>query len=292
MQNIDQFELRQGDRDETAVETLQENVAKIRTQRQAQPQFEVEQALAIALVNYSNALRNAKKLGQALAAVQESVSIWRFMHETWPQEVEANLASTLRIFCVRLGEVGRDEEAVKAAEESIRLYRSLRKAKPEAFGRSLAITLMIYSNSLSRSKKIEDALQAIEEKQSAPADGIYAKAVMIHGNGTKRGDGGVVEQARDWSGEFQSKLNCDAEQLLAHSTTYPHGMNLLQRMDIRHDDRAPTFRTTPSSITPPERRFKAHITTISMRSVCIAGTTQFSVDIAYGLALAQGPCLP
>ncbi|CAD6910412.1 unnamed protein product [Tilletia laevis] len=179
MQNIDQFELRQGDRDETAVETLQENVAKIRTQRQAQPQFEVEQALAIALVNYSNALRNAKKLGQALAAVQESVSIWRFMHETWPQEVEANLASTLRIFCVRLGEVGRDEEAVKAAEESIRLYRSLRKAKPEAFGRSLAITLMIYSNSLSRSKKIEDALQAIEEKQSAPADGIYAKAVMI-----------------------------------------------------------------------------------------------------------------
>ncbi|CAD6885559.1 unnamed protein product [Tilletia caries] len=277
MQNIDQFELRQGDRDETAVETLQENVAKIRTQRQAQPQFEVEQALAIALVNYSNALRNAKKLGQALAAVQESVSIWRFMHETWPQEVEANLASTLRIFCVRLGEVGRDEEAVKAAEESIRLYRSLRKAKPEAFGRSLAITLMIYSNSLSRSKKIEDALQAIEEK---------------HGNGTKRGDGGVVEQARDWSGEFQSKLNCDAEQLLAHSTTYPHGMNLLQRMDIRHDDRAPTFRTTPSSITPPERRFKAHITTISMRSVCIAGTTQFSVDIAYGLALAQGPCLP
>jgi len=103
---------------------------------------------------------------KALAAIEESVSVYRRLAEARPDAVLPKLASSLNEQAERLGALGRRESALAAVEEAVAIRRRLVAANADAFLPDLAESLNEMSVRLGKLGRREDALAAIEEAAS------------------------------------------------------------------------------------------------------------------------------
>ena len=146
--------------------------------------------LAVSLNNLSVRLARLGRPEDALAAIEEAVTILRELARADPDEFRPGLARSLNNLSADLGDLGRPEDALAAIEEATGIFRQLaieeaadiRRELVEAidfyqhpaldhpsFVRSgLAMSLNNLSNRLADLGRREDALAAIEE-----ATGIY-----------------------------------------------------------------------------------------------------------------------
>ena len=104
----------------------------------------------------------------ALAAIEEAVTIGRELAAARPDTFRPDLARALNNLSNRLADLGRTEDALAAIEEAVTIGRELAAARPDAIWPDLARALNILSADLADLGRREDALAAIEE-----ATGIY-----------------------------------------------------------------------------------------------------------------------
>ena len=124
--------------------------------------------LAGSLNNLSVRLADLGRREDALAAIEEAVTIRRELAAARPDAFGPHLADSLNNLSNRLGGLGRPEDALAAVEEAAGLYRELAAVRPDAFGPDLASSLNNLSNRLGDLGRPEDALAAVEE-----AAGLY-----------------------------------------------------------------------------------------------------------------------
>ena len=99
----------------------------------------------------------------ALAAVEEAVSIRRELATARPDAFRPGLATSLTSLSDQLRELGREEDALTASEEAVSIHRELAAARPGAFRPDQASSLNDLSLRLADLGQREDALAAIEE---------------------------------------------------------------------------------------------------------------------------------
>src|ERR1019366_2974089 len=119
------------------------------------------------LVDLSNRLGDLGRREEALAAIEEAVTIRRELARARPDAFLPDLATSLNNQSVRLGELGRREEALAAIEEAVTAYRELARARPDAFLPDLAMSLNNQSADLGDLGRREEALAAVEEAVTA-----------------------------------------------------------------------------------------------------------------------------
>ena len=119
--------------------------------------------LARSLNNLSNRLADVGRREDALAAIEEAVTIRRELAAARPDEFRPGLAGSLNNLSARLAGLGRPEDALAAGEEATNIYRELAAARPDAFRPDLAMSLINLSVRLADLGRPEDALAAIEE---------------------------------------------------------------------------------------------------------------------------------
>ena len=119
--------------------------------------------LARSLNNLSVRLGGLGRREEALAAIQEAVTIGRELAAARPDAFRPDLAGSLNNLSVRLGDLGRREEALAAIQEAAGIYRELAAARPDAFRPDLAASLNNLSNRLADLGRREEALAAIQE---------------------------------------------------------------------------------------------------------------------------------
>jgi tetratricopeptide (TPR) repeat protein len=115
------------------------------------------------LVNWSFWLSELGRREEALAAVEEAVTIRRELAAARPDAFLPGLATALNNQSNRLSGLGRREEALAAVEEAVTIRRELAAARPDAFLPDLAGSLNSQSIHLSGLGRREEALAAIEE---------------------------------------------------------------------------------------------------------------------------------
>ena len=115
------------------------------------------------LIDLSIWLSRLGRREEALAAIEEAVTIRRQLAATRPDAFLPDLAMSLNNQSNRLSELGRREEALAAIEEAVTSYRQLAATRPDAFLPDLAMSLNNQSNRLSELGRREEALAAIEE---------------------------------------------------------------------------------------------------------------------------------
>ncbi|MER5399311.1 tetratricopeptide repeat protein, partial [Streptomyces sp. NPDC002599] len=119
--------------------------------------------LATSLNNLSVRLGDLGRREEALAAIEEAVTVRRKLAAARPDAFLPNLATSLNNLSVDLGELGRREDALTAIEEAVTVRRKLAAARPDAFLPSLATSLNNLSVDLGELGRREEALAAIEE---------------------------------------------------------------------------------------------------------------------------------
>ena len=112
---------------------------------------------------YSTLLAALGKREEALAAIDEAVSIRRDLAVAQPDTFRPDLASSLSNQSTRLAELGSREEALAAIEEAVSIRRNLAATQPDGFGPDLAASLNNLSSCLAELGRHEEALAAIEE---------------------------------------------------------------------------------------------------------------------------------
>jgi Tetratricopeptide repeat len=121
--------------------------------------------LAMALNDLSVRLAGLGRREEALAAVEEAVSIRRELAAAHPDAFHADLAMSLNNLSACLAGLGR-QEALAAVEEATGLYRELAAAHPDAFHADLAASLNNLAIQLAGLGRREEALAAVEEAVS------------------------------------------------------------------------------------------------------------------------------
>ena len=119
--------------------------------------------LAGSLNNLSNRLADLGRREEALAAIEQAVTIRRQLAEARPDAFLPDLATSLNNLSNRLADLGRREEALAAIEEAVTIRRQLAEARPDAFLPDLAMSLNNLSIRLADLGRREEALAAIEE---------------------------------------------------------------------------------------------------------------------------------
>ncbi len=119
--------------------------------------------LAGSLNNLSNRLGDLGRREEALAAIQEAVTIRRELAAARPDAFRPALAGSLNNLSADLGGLGRREEALAAIQEAAEVYRELAAARPDAFRPDLATSLNNLSAHLGGLGRREEALAAIQE---------------------------------------------------------------------------------------------------------------------------------
>ena len=85
------------------------------------------------LNNQSLRLSDLGRREEALAAIEEAVSIYRQLAEARPDAFLPDFAMARHNQSLRLSDLGRREEALAAIEEAVSIYRQLAKARPDVF---------------------------------------------------------------------------------------------------------------------------------------------------------------
>jgi hypothetical protein len=119
--------------------------------------------LARSLNNLSVRLGGLGRREEALAAIQEAVTIRRELAAARPDAFRPALATSLNNLAVRLGGLGRREEALAASQEAAEVYRELAAARPDAFRPDLAGSLNNLAAGLAGLGRREEALAASQE---------------------------------------------------------------------------------------------------------------------------------
>ena len=119
--------------------------------------------LAKALNNLSIRLGDLGRREQALAAIQEAVTIRRELAAARPDAFRPVLAISLNNLAYRLADLGRQEQALAASQEAADIYRELAAARPDAFRPYLAISLNNLSADMADLGQREQALAASQE---------------------------------------------------------------------------------------------------------------------------------
>ncbi|MGW1966187.1 tetratricopeptide repeat-containing S1 family peptidase [Streptomyces sp. NPDC001935] len=119
--------------------------------------------LAMSLNNLSVDLGGLGWREDALAAIEEAVTVRRELAAARPDVFLPDLATSLNNLSVDLGELERREDALAAIEEAVTVYRKLAAARPDVFLPDLAMSLNNLSADLGGLGWREDALAAIEE---------------------------------------------------------------------------------------------------------------------------------
>ena len=122
------------------------------------------------LLDLSNRLAALGRREDALAAIDEAVTIRRDLARARPDAFLPYLATALNNQSNRLADLGRREEALAAIEEAVTVHRDLARARPDAFLPDLAGSLSNQFLSLAALGRREEALAAIEEAVTAYRD--------------------------------------------------------------------------------------------------------------------------
>ena len=115
------------------------------------------------LADLSNRLGDLGRREEALAAIEQAVTIRRQLAQAHPDAFLPDLAASLNNQSGRLTELGRREEALAAIEQAVTIYRQLAQARPDAFLPYLARSLNNQSVRLGDLGRREEALAAIEQ---------------------------------------------------------------------------------------------------------------------------------
>jgi tetratricopeptide (TPR) repeat protein len=124
---------------------------------------DVARCLAMALNDLSVRLAGLGRREEALAAVEEALSIQRELAVGRPDAFRPGLAISLNNLAASLAGLGRREEALAAAQEATDLYRERAVANSDAFRSDLAHSLNNLAIQLSDLGRWEEALAAVEE---------------------------------------------------------------------------------------------------------------------------------
>ena len=121
--------------------------------------------LAVSLNDLSLRLADVGEVEEALAAIEEAVTIYRELDAADDQGTfQPDLARSLDNLSIRLADAGRLEEALAAGEEAVTIYRELDAADDQGtFQPDLARSLNNLSNQLADVGRLEEALAAGEE---------------------------------------------------------------------------------------------------------------------------------
>ena len=119
--------------------------------------------LAGSLTDLTVRLGRLGRLEDALAAIEEAVTIRRELAAARPDTFRPDLATSLNSLCAVLSDLGRAEHALAAIEEAVTIYREQAAARPDAFRPDVARSLNSLSIVLSNLGRPEDALAAIKE---------------------------------------------------------------------------------------------------------------------------------
>ena len=95
----------------------------------------------MSLNNLSVDLGEAGRRAEALAAIQEAVTVSRRLAAANAAAYEPALATSLNNLSIRLGEAGRPAEALAAIQEAVTVYRRLAAANAAAYEPDLATSL-------------------------------------------------------------------------------------------------------------------------------------------------------
>ena len=159
--------------------------------------------LAMSLNNQSGRLGDLGRREEALATIEEAVTIYRQLAQDRPDAFLPDLAGSLNNQSNHLGDLGRPEEALATIEEAARIYRQLAQDRPAAFLPGLAGSLNNQSNRLGDLGRREEALAAIEEAvtirrqlaQDRPDVFLPGLAGALNGQSSRLGDLGRPEEA-------------------------------------------------------------------------------------------------
>ena len=119
--------------------------------------------LAGSLTDLSVRLGRLGRPEDALAAIEEAVTIRRELARARPDAFQPDLATSLNSLCAVLSDLGRHEDALTAIDEAVTIYRELARARRDAFQPDVARSLNSLSIVLSDLGRPEDALAAIQE---------------------------------------------------------------------------------------------------------------------------------
>jgi tetratricopeptide (TPR) repeat protein len=115
------------------------------------------------LSDLSNRLADLGRREEALAAVEQAVTIRRQLAGARPDAFLPNLAASLNNQSNHLAGLGRREEALAAVEQATGIYRQLAEDRPDAFLPNLAASLNNQSLCLGELGRREEALAAVEQ---------------------------------------------------------------------------------------------------------------------------------
>lgn len=146
-------------------------------------------ALATQLMNRSMALLAAHRDGEALAAAEQGVAIFRSLAAARPGKPSPDLAGALNNLSYPLRAAGRREEALAAAGEATGLYRALTAGGLRKYRYCLASSLGTQAELLAYAGRPGQALAAASEaaghyQDMHPADRAAsgaAEVLFLHG---------------------------------------------------------------------------------------------------------------
>ncbi len=118
---------------------------------------------ALWLNNYANLLGDLGRREEALAAIEEAVTIRRDLPQARPDAFRPDLAASLNNQANQLAGLGRREEALAAIEEAVTICRDLAQRRPAAYVSRLAGSLESQAVILSSLGHIAEAQAAREE---------------------------------------------------------------------------------------------------------------------------------
>ena len=97
----------------------------------------------MSLNNLSLRLADLGRREDALAAIQEAVTIYRELAAARPDAFRPDLATSLNNLSLRLADLGRREDALAAIEEAVTIRRELAARWPDAYRHELEQSLRV-----------------------------------------------------------------------------------------------------------------------------------------------------
>lgn len=144
------------------IAVLTQRVAEFRLAKTTDPAQAASIHADLGIRYYNAGLRE-----EAMAATQESVTLYRRLADADPAGSAAGLAKSLNDLGVRLSQLGRRGEALEAAEEAVQIWRHLAQADPATGAPNLAAALDNLGIRLSELGQREEALAASAEAVTA-----------------------------------------------------------------------------------------------------------------------------
>jgi tetratricopeptide (TPR) repeat protein len=124
------------------------------------------QDLVVSLHNRSVRLGMLGRHEQALAVVEEAVSIQRVLVQKHRDIYQPDLATSLNTLANALGKLGRHEQALAVVEEAVSIQRVLVQKHRDIYQPDLATSLNTLANALGKLGRHEQALAVVEEAVS------------------------------------------------------------------------------------------------------------------------------